>query len=95
MTKTFSSSTGDHAVIRVKIDEQLMREIIGADTYLELENKDEKATRSYDHNCNRRELKLFNLLRTMVRDCNSELASTRLKMRIIEEGEGIYLEMDI
>jgi len=95
MAGPVQSPISHHSRVRVKIDEGLMKDVISSDTFLEAEDADERAKRIYEHNCNRRELKLYNLLRKMVHDFNRELSSTRIRLRIVEEGEGLYLEMDI
>ena len=95
MAKTFQSPISEHGKVRVKVDESLMSDIIAADTCTEVQEMDKRLERIYEHNCNRRELKLYNLLRKMVQDFNSELSTTRIKMRLIEEGQGMYIEMDI
>ncbi|GAB4166447.1 MAG: hypothetical protein Kow00107_11530 [Planctomycetota bacterium] len=95
MEAKIQSPVPDHSRLRVKIDETLMNDIIKADSYLENETADDRAERVYEHNCNRRELKLYNLLRQVVGDANSALHTTRIRLRLVEEGKGLYLEMDI
>ncbi len=95
MPENTPSPLAHHSNVRIKVNETLLRDIIAADTFLEVEEKDEKGTRVYEHNCNRRELKLYNLLRSVVHDFNKNLTSTRIKLRLVEEGSGLYIEMDI
>ena len=85
----------EHAKVRIKVDEELLDAVKSADSALEMDLEDEKLKRVYEHNCNRRELKLYNLLKQIVGDFNNSLSSTRIRMRIIEEGNGLYMEMDI
>jgi hypothetical protein len=95
MEPKIQSPVPEHSRIRVKIDEELMEAIIKADSFLESDTQDDRARRVYEHNCNRRELKLYNLLRQVVGDTNAILRTTRIRLRIVEEGKGMYLEMDI
>ena len=95
MEKKFQSPVLNHSQVRIKVSEDLMKSIISADSFLERDEPSDKEKRTYEHNCNRRELKLYNLLRQVVGDFNTSLSSTRIKLRIIEEGDGFYLEMDI
>ncbi|MDZ7815763.1 MAG: hypothetical protein U5N86_07095 [Planctomycetota bacterium] len=95
MSDKLQTPVREHAKVRIKVDEELLEAVKSADSALEMDLDDEKIKRFYEHNCNRRELKLYNLLKQVVGDFNEALSSTRIRMRIIEEGQGLYLEMDI
>lgn len=89
-----TSNLGKEAV-RVKINEEIMKKIIYADTYQENEaGKDSHSARLYEHTCNLRETQVYKLLQDYVAQMNEKLKMRRERMRVVDEGHGIYIELE-
>ena len=81
--------------VRVKINEEIMKKIIFADTCQENEgNNDSRMERLYEHTCNLRETQIYKLLQNYVAQMNEKLKLRRECMRVVDEGKGIYLELE-
>ncbi len=78
--------------IKVKLDEEIMNKIIKADSFNEV-GGDESRRKLYEHNCNLRELEIYKLFKKFVQQMNEKLKMRQEKMRLIEEGDGLYIEI--
>jgi hypothetical protein len=78
--------------VRVKLDAATLKKIIEADSYVDKDDDGDK--RLYEYNCNLRELETYNLLKKMVFAMNDQLKNRQERMRLIEEGDGLYVELE-
>ncbi len=79
--------------VRVKLEAQTLQKIIEADSFVD-KGGDDTSRRLYEYNCNARELEVYNLLKKMVFDLNDGLKVRQERIRLIEEGDGLYIELD-
>lgn len=80
----------------VEIDKVALTKIVEADSFhnMNMETK-KKYQEIYELNCNIRELQVFKLLQKIVADMNALLKGRPEKLRLYDEGEGLYLELGL
>lgn len=80
----------------VEIDKEAMKKIVEADSFLNMNVETKKKYQEvYDLNCNIRELQVYKLLQKMVADMNQHLKGRPEKLRLFDEGEGLFLELGL
>ena len=80
----------------VQIDKAALKKIIEADSFTNMNAETKKKYEEiYELNCNIRELQVFKLLQKMVADMNGLLKGKPEKLRIFDEGEGLFLELSM
>lgn len=89
---TTSVPTG-RVPVKVKLEGATLKKIIEADSFID-KGGDDTARRLYEYNCNARELEVYNLLKKMVHDLNEGLKVRQERVRLIDEGDGLYVELD-
>ena len=81
--------------VRVKIDENLLQKIINADTHQEnTSSGDDVQKRHYEQMCNFRETQIYKLFQDIVNNFNSKLKTRREIIRLVDEGDGLHLELE-
>ncbi len=80
----------------VEIDKTALKKIVEADSFqkMNVETK-KKYEEMYEVNCNIRELQVYKLLQKMVADMNDLLKGKPEKLRLFDEGDGLYIELGI
>jgi hypothetical protein len=81
--------TSSGTTIRVRLDAELMRELMNGGE----EPRDEKAKATHERNSQLRELLVYRLLRSVVGEFNTKLKGRRERFKLVEEGEGLFLEV--
>jgi hypothetical protein len=80
----------------VEIDKEALKKIVEADSFLNMNIETKKKYQEvYDLNCNIRELQIYKLLQKMVADMNQLLKGRPERLRLFDEGEGLYLELGL
>jgi hypothetical protein len=80
----------------VEIDKEAMKKIVEADSFLNMNVETKKKYQEiYELNCNIRELQVYKLLQKMVADMNQHLKGRSEKLRLFDEGEGLFLELGL
>lgn len=80
----------------VEIDKEALKKIVEADSFLNMNIETKKKYQEvYDLNCNIRELQVYKLLQKMVADMNQHLKGRPERLRLFDEGEGLFLELGL
>ena len=80
----------------VEIDKGALKKIVEADSFLNMNAETKKKYQEvYELNCNIRELQVYKLLQKMVADMNHHLKGRSEKLRLFDEGEGLFLELGL
>ena len=80
----------------VEIDKGALKKIVEADSFLNMNAETKKKYEEmYEVNCNIRELQVYKLLQKMVADMNEVLKGKPEKLRLFDEGDGLYMELGI
>jgi hypothetical protein len=80
----------------VEIDKAALQKIVEADTFSKMTSEEKKKYQDiYDLNCNIRELQVFKLLQKVVADMNGLLKGRPEKLRLFDEGNGLFLELGL
>ena len=78
----------------VEIDKIALSKIVEADCFTNMNPETRKKYQDvYDLNCNIRELQVYKLLQKMVADMNELLKGKPEKLRLFDEGVGLFLEL--
>lgn len=80
----------------VEINKEALKKIVEADSFtnMNVETK-KKYMEVYELNCNIRELQVYKLLQKVVADMNELLKGKPEKLRLFDEGNGLFLELSI
>lgn len=90
-----NGATHSKESVRVKISEEILKKIIYADTHQEHDGEsNSRLERLYEHTCNLRETQIYKLLQDFVAQMNDRLKMRRERMRVVDEGQGIYIELE-
>ncbi len=80
----------------VEIDKDALKKIVEADSFLNMNVETKKKYQEiYELNCNIRELQIYKMLQKMVADMNQHLKGRSEKLRLFDEGEGLFLELGL
>ncbi|TVR16256.1 MAG: hypothetical protein EA401_01680 [Planctomycetota bacterium] len=77
--------------IRVRLDQEILHELI----YGQLGElpKDDEARLDYQRTCSLREHQVYRLMRSLVSQFNGRLKGRRERFKLVEEGDGLVLEL--
>lgn len=80
----------------VEIDKNALKKIVEADSFLNMNVETKKKYQEiYELNCNIRELQIYKMLQKMVADMNQHLKGRPERLRLFDEGEGLFLELGL
>ena len=76
--------------IRVQLDDDILQEIIRSDRPEPKQGQDRS---DYDRQCALREYQVYRLLRSVVSQFNGRMKGRRERFKLIEEGDGLIIEL--
>ncbi len=78
----------------VQVSKSVLEKIIEADTFTSMTAEEKKKyQKMFELNSNIREMLVYKLLQRIVADMNEVLKGKPEKLRLLDEGDGLYLEL--